>query len=182
MRFCRYCIIFLLGLPFVGQAKYIESGIASIYSVRTNYGNTTASGIPLRDTDLTAAHKTLPLGTRVKVVCPRTKKSVVVKITDRGPYIRGRVIDLTPRAAQEIGLNWKRGLSKVILYKENTLPKSTPKNKTSNAIKVKPSTGAPFLEIEKPKIMSKNKSTFKKYIFIGAILALIMSFFFRKKN
>ena len=52
----------------------------------------------------TAAHKTLPFGTRVLVTNPRTGKSVTVRINDRGPYAHGRTIDLSRRAAQELGL------------------------------------------------------------------------------
>jgi rare lipoprotein A len=52
---------------------------------------------------LTAAHPALPFGTRVAVTNPRTGKSVVVRINDRGPFVRGRVIDLSPAAARAIG-------------------------------------------------------------------------------
>jgi rare lipoprotein A len=53
---------------------------------------------------LTAAHKTLPLGTKVRVTHVKTGKSVVVRINDRGPFIKGRVIDLSRRAARELGM------------------------------------------------------------------------------
>ncbi len=88
-----------------------ETGVASFYRVRTN-GTTTASGIPLKDSELTAAHKTLPFGTRVKVRCLRTNKVVIVKITDRGPFIRGRIIDLSYAAASKLGLV-NRGITNV---------------------------------------------------------------------
>lgn len=91
-----------------------ETGIASYYTVSTN-GTRTASGIPFKDTALTAAHKTLKLGTLVNVTCLNTNKSVVVKITDRGPYVRGRVIDLSLAAAKAIGLTYKKGITKVQL-------------------------------------------------------------------
>jgi len=54
---------------------------------------------------LTAAHRTLPFGTRVSVLNRRNGKSVVVRISDRGPFVRGRVIDLTPAGARAIGLS-----------------------------------------------------------------------------
>jgi rare lipoprotein A len=127
------------------QAKMAESGIASIYSVRTNNGTVTASGIPLSDYSLTAAHKTLPLGSFVKVICQKTKKSVVVKITDRGPYVKGRVIDLTPKAAKAIGLDWHKGLAKVSIVKVNSNDLKVKKNIKTRAIKVAPSKGAPFI-------------------------------------
>jgi rare lipoprotein A len=75
-----------------------ETGIASIYS-----GEKTANGEYARASALTAAHKTLPFGTRVKVTNVKTGRSVVVRINDRGPYIKGRIIDLTPAGAQAIG-------------------------------------------------------------------------------
>ena len=91
----------------------IEHGIASIYSTKCNNSTKTASGVKLNNSAYTAAHKTLPLGSWVKVKNLRNNKTVVVKIIDRGPYVRGRVIDLTPRAANQIGLTYKQGLAKV---------------------------------------------------------------------
>jgi rare lipoprotein A len=80
------------------------TGIASVYSYkRTRRG---ASGELLRFNTLIAAHRTFKFGTRVKVTNRRNGKEVVVRIVDRGPYIRGRVIDLSPAAAHQIGLGW----------------------------------------------------------------------------
>jgi rare lipoprotein A len=89
-----------------------EEGKASHYSVACNssgkggkLGSTiTASGKPLNDKDLTAAHKTLPFGTRVRVTRKDTGKSVVVVVTDRGPYKKGRVIDLARGAAIKLDM------------------------------------------------------------------------------
>ena len=67
-------------------------------------GASTASGQPFRRGGLTAAHKSLPFGTKVRVGNPRTGASVVVIINDRGPFTRGRDIDLTQGAARAIGL------------------------------------------------------------------------------
>src|SRR5262245_49210997 len=75
-----------------------ETGIASVYS-----GEKTANGEYAHASGLTAAHKTLPFGTMVKVTNINTGRSVVVRINDRGPYIRGRIIDLTPAGARAIG-------------------------------------------------------------------------------
>lgn len=61
---------------------------------------------------MTAAHRTLPFGTMVRVTHRKTGKSVVVRINDRGPFVRGRVIDLTPAAARELGFS---GLAPVTL-------------------------------------------------------------------
>lgn len=79
------------------------SGKASWYGGRF-HGRTTASGEPFNKFAMTAAHKTLPFGTRVKVTNKNNGKSVVVRINDRGPYKRGRVIDLSRGAAELIGM------------------------------------------------------------------------------
>jgi rare lipoprotein A len=78
-----------------------ESGIASVYS--TESGSHTATGARLDPGGMTAAHRTLPFGSRVKVTNPRNGRSVVVTINDRGPFVRGRIIDLTPAAAHVLG-------------------------------------------------------------------------------
>jgi rare lipoprotein A len=88
-----------------------QTGIASVYS--TKHGSRTASGRPLRNGALTAAHRSLPFGTRVRVTNQRTGRSVVVTVTDRGPFVRGRVIDLTPAGASAIGMGY--GLAPVRL-------------------------------------------------------------------
>ncbi|MBV5272170.1 MAG: septal ring lytic transglycosylase RlpA family protein [Lamprocystis purpurea] len=80
-----------------------QSGKASYYHDRF-HGRKTASGVAYNKHALSAAHKTLPLGTQVRVTDARSGKSVVVQINDRGPYARGRVIDLSRAAAREIGL------------------------------------------------------------------------------
>jgi rare lipoprotein A len=91
------------------SAAMAESGIASIYAYS---GEKTANGERANPTGLTAAHKTLPFGTRVRVVNKRNGKSVVVRINDRGPFVRGRIIDLTPAGARALGFN---GLAPVSL-------------------------------------------------------------------
>jgi rare lipoprotein A len=75
-------------------------GGASWYALHSK----TASGERMNPAHLTAAHKTLRFGTKVKVTNQRNGKSVVVRINDRGPFIRGRVIDLSKAAAQNIGM------------------------------------------------------------------------------
>ena len=86
--------------PDVTQTHH---GKASWYEIKCNGGTQTASGIPLRDHAMTAAHKTLPMGTKVRVTNKNNGKSVILKITDRGPYIKGRVIDVTKGAAKKLG-------------------------------------------------------------------------------
>jgi len=78
-------------------------GEATWYGER-HHGRTTASGEPFDMYAMTAAHKTLPFGTVVRVIRDDTRQSVVVTITDRGPYGAGRVIDLSMAAAEEIDL------------------------------------------------------------------------------
>ena len=90
---------------------HTQAGFASYYHDRF-HGRKTASGDAYNKGSLSAAHRTLPLGTKVKVTDSRTGRSVIVKINDRGPFVKGRVIDLSRAAAQEIGLT-SRGLAKV---------------------------------------------------------------------
>ena len=80
-----------------------ETGIASVYSYES--GSRTASGEKLRPSEFTAAHRTLPFGTTVQVTNKRNGRTVSVRINDRGPFIRGRVIDLTPAAANALGFS-----------------------------------------------------------------------------
>ena len=86
-----------------------QTGIASIYGYK---GARTASGQLASPAGLTAAHRSLPFGTRVRVTNLRNDRSVVVRINDRGPFIRGRVIDVTPAAARALGFS---GLTRVSL-------------------------------------------------------------------
>jgi rare lipoprotein A len=79
-----------------------QSGIASIYAYS---GEKTASGQRAHPGGLTAAHRTLPFGTKVKVTNKRNGRSVTVRINDRGPFVRGRIIDLTPAAAKVLGFS-----------------------------------------------------------------------------
>lgn len=83
----------------------VEHGKASWYSIRTNYGTHTASGETLTNHGATAAHKTLPMGTKVRVVNQANGKSEVVTINDRGPYIKGRIIDVTVGVAKRPGFH-----------------------------------------------------------------------------
>ncbi|MBC8127567.1 MAG: septal ring lytic transglycosylase RlpA family protein [Gloeobacteraceae cyanobacterium ES-bin-144] len=85
------------------SVQSVQHGKASWYSIRTNYGTRTASGQRLTNDGATAAHKTLPMGTKVRVTNQNNGKSEVVTINDRGPYIRGRIIDLTIGSAERLG-------------------------------------------------------------------------------
>jgi rare lipoprotein A len=85
------------------------SGIASVYSDRQ-----TASGEAMDPGALTAAHRTLPFGTEVTVINHDNGRSVVVRINDRGPFVRGRVIDLSPAAARALGVDGLAPVSLVV--------------------------------------------------------------------
>jgi peptidoglycan lytic transglycosylase len=93
-----------------GASAEGKAGVASVYS--TESGSGTASGQKLNPGALTAAHRSLPFGTKVKVTNKSNGRSVVVTINDRGPFVRGRVIDLTPAGARVLGFS---GLTQVTL-------------------------------------------------------------------
>lgn len=85
------------------SGDYRAEGKASYYGSR-HQGKRTASGERFNQNDLTAAHRTLPFGTRVRVTNLRNDRTVVVRINDRGPYSRTRIIDLSRKAAETLGM------------------------------------------------------------------------------
>lgn len=92
----------LIPLLLSAQMGYVEEGEASYYAA-SFHGRRTASGEKYDKNALTAAHKTLPFGTYVRVTELSSGRSVVVRVNDRGPYKAGRIIDLSERAARELG-------------------------------------------------------------------------------
>lgn len=88
------------------------SGTASFYGDSDEPGGETASGQKFNQEAMTAAHLTLPFGTRLKVT--HEGKSVVVTINDRGPYIKGRILDLSTGAARKIGITEDKGLGQIV--------------------------------------------------------------------
>jgi rare lipoprotein A len=80
-----------------------ESGKASYYADKFE-GRKTASGETFHQSAMTAAHRTLPFGTKVKVINLANGRSVKVKINDRGPFAQGRIIDLSKKAARKLGI------------------------------------------------------------------------------
>jgi rare lipoprotein A len=106
--------ICLPSVSFAQSAAAAEAGIASVYSLRS--GSKTANGGRLNPNALTAAHRTLAFGTKVRVLHAQSGRSVVVTINDRGPFVRGRIIDLTPAAAHVLGFT---GLADVMLEATN---------------------------------------------------------------
>ena len=96
-------LVFLLVLLACSSPSSVEEGIASFYN-DSLHGNPTASGETYNKRARTAAHLTLPFGTRVQVTNLDSGKSVWVTINDRGPYADGRIIDLSRAAARKIDL------------------------------------------------------------------------------
>jgi rare lipoprotein A len=109
------CATIIAGISLGAQSAEasVQRGHASWYGPGF-HGRLTANGERFNAHALTAAHRTLPFGTRVRVVNQKTGRSVVVRINDRGPFIKGRVIDLAHSAARQIGLS---GVASVALYR-----------------------------------------------------------------
>jgi rare lipoprotein A len=115
-----------LTMPF--NCSALETGLASYYSNKFQ-GRKTSNGERYDKNKLTAAHRTLPIGSRVEVTNLKTKNSVIVTINDRGPYVRRLSIDLSLAAAKEIGL-LQAGIAKVAITPV-TLEKYTQPSKKS---------------------------------------------------
>jgi rare lipoprotein A len=103
----------LTPLCTAGAFAGTQSGIASIYS--TESGSRTASGRRLDPGALTAAHRSLPFESKVRVTNRHNGRSIVVTVIDRGPFMRGRIIDLTPAAGHALGFS---GLAPVTIDRE----------------------------------------------------------------
>jgi len=103
------------GLRVGLYAQDVQSGKASFYA-RKFSGRKTASGERLHHDSLTCAHRSYPFGTQLKVYNPANGRSVIVKVTDRGPFVRGRIIDLSWRAAKELGI-LSQGVAMVTVQK-----------------------------------------------------------------
>ena len=111
-RFALFLLSTSLGVfPLCAQA--VEAGYASWYTSDTK-GALTANGDVFDPNSMSAAHKTMKFGTRVQVTNRLTGKSIEVRINDRGPFVDGRIIDLTPKAASELGMK-EEGIAPVTL-------------------------------------------------------------------
>ena len=111
MKYLIISILSILGLSFTWRISYSEVGKACYYSNKL-IGRKTSSGEVFSQENLTAAHKSLPFGTKVTVTNLENNQSVVVRINDRGPFVKGRIIDLSRAAANAIGI---KGIQKVSL-------------------------------------------------------------------
>lgn len=125
-------LLFYTGLV----AQESEYGLASYYGDEF-HGSETASGERYNKDELTAAHKTLPMGTRVRVTRMDDKKYVDVRINDKGPYLKGRIIDLSGKAADALGMR-KDGTTQVKLdvIGRRGVANKTPKQKTPPPVPV----------------------------------------------
>ena len=127
LEFCRkntfHSLTLLVGILFPLSSFLLplysqtQQGKASFYAKKFS-GWKTASGERLHHDSLTCAHRTYPFGTQLKVTNPANGKSVIVRVTDRGPYVKGRIIDLSVRAAKELGII-SQGIAPVIVERYN---------------------------------------------------------------
>jgi rare lipoprotein A len=102
--------------PLGSEASaFSQTGVGSYYGPKF-HGKKTASGEKFNQNAMTAAHKTLPFGTRLKVTNVSNKRSVVVRVNDRGPFIRGRIVDVSTIAARQLGIVG-RGVARVRIQK-----------------------------------------------------------------
>lgn len=111
--------LLLLTLPIPAQHRS-QKGKATYYS-RKATGARTADGGRLHHDSLTCAHRTYPFGTLLKVTNPANNKQVIVRVTDRGPYVKGRIIDLSVKAARELGII-AQGIAPVIVERMKFIP------------------------------------------------------------
>jgi rare lipoprotein A len=98
-------ILFTLSCLF-GQAATVgekETGLAAVYTTRLN-GHATSNGQIYNQNKMTAAHRSLPFGTRIKVTNPKNHRSVVLRINDRGPAQQERILDISSAAARQLGI------------------------------------------------------------------------------
>jgi len=119
MKTRPFIVFIVLAFLLLGCSnKIVETGKASFYADKFT-GRKTASGAVFKQNRMTAAHKTLPFGTKVKVTNLSNGKKVKVRINDRGPFVEGRIIDLTKKAAKRLNMV-NAGVVKVeIKYKKH---------------------------------------------------------------
>ena len=103
IRFCFFVLLFMCSLNMAAQDTLRESGLASYYHNKFR-GRKTASGERYDPRAYTAAHRTLPFGSRIWVLNPQNGKQVQLRVNDRGPFSKGRVVDVSYAAACDIGL------------------------------------------------------------------------------
>lgn len=107
------CVAFMMFLYHQGFSQVAETGLASFYNDSFE-GRTTANGEVYKKNKMTAAHRTLPFDTKIKVTNLANKKSVIVRVNDRGPFVKDRIVDLSKEAAVKLDFIDK-GVTKVRL-------------------------------------------------------------------
>lgn len=140
-----------------------QTGIASYYG-DYHHGRLTASGVRFNMHAMTAAHRTLPFGTKLKVTAIKSGKSIYVVVNDRGPYVGNRIIDLSQGAATALGIK-NSGIAKVhleIVGKANLGPTAY-QNKKKAKKKVNKKKYVPKHKVQKP-IKQKHIPNKKKYV------------------
>ncbi|MGI9379130.1 MAG: septal ring lytic transglycosylase RlpA family protein [Methyloligellaceae bacterium] len=154
----------LLFLTASNASAYTQSGIASYYWQPQKV----ASGGNFNPQAMTAAHKTLPFGSKVKVTHKKTGRSIVVTINDRGPFIKGRIIDLSLKAAQQLGIQ-NSGIAPVHIavvgktsLKAYAKKSGTPISSGKKSYVKKASKGKSSKKSKPKKVASKSSSSQKK--------------------
>ena len=118
--------------PRTSRAQPSKTVRAS-YQGKQAAGRPTASGEPYDPDELTAASKTLPIGSTVLVTNPANGKSVKVRINDRGPHVRGRSLDLSKRAAEELGIT-EKGVARLKVKRIDSKPTSAKSESTKSTL------------------------------------------------
>jgi rare lipoprotein A len=121
IRLAPYALAAALALPLVSAitgpaAAFTQTGVASYYGPEL-HGRRTASGERFNKEALTAAHRTAPFGSRLKVTNLVNGRSVMVRVNDRGPFVRGRIVDVSQGAARQIGMQG-RGVARVRIERQ----------------------------------------------------------------
>jgi len=117
MKIFNLVLFIALSLVSVLGTAKTTNGVTSYYHPSL-HGHLTANGERYNKNSFTAAHRSLPFGTKLKVTDPDTQRSVIVKVNDRGPFVKGRVLDLSGAAASSLGIK-KKGVARVeitVLY------------------------------------------------------------------
>jgi len=105
LRFQLTATVLVACIPIspANSSSFVQYGIASVYSASSD--PRTASGERVASGALTAAHRTLPFGTKIRVTNVGNGRSVIVRVNDRGPFVRGRILDLTLAGAHTLGFS-----------------------------------------------------------------------------
>ncbi len=135
VQYLSYIILFILlnitFEPVIAEKKFTQTGKASYYGDKF-HGRPTASGAKYDKRKFTAAHRKLPFGTKLKVTNLNNGKSVIVEVNDRGPFSKGRIIDLSRAAAEKIGMI-QAGVISVRIESVAGQPGPTPKSSDPNS-------------------------------------------------